>query len=501
MVHLLSDEDTSFDFSMEMSNEFHSQGQEQCCEQGKMRPVTHYCETCGTALCLLCKLKHDAGHPVTEQHTSKNMLWLQKCKQRCKAKVSTKKEKLNDLKQYQNNINRQRKQVEEMLKTRRENIHQKIDKEYKNIMLQVESVWNREITVANRLIAKVTMDMEENKQMLQEIEKMLSRYPCTLPDLPKNKDEKTKNQNRFNQCYFILSQGADTTNQLGSFSTRRLVNADQQTCLISAGKVLRGFDTRTQQQCSYMATGLSITTSGDILVTDFGQDMVRLYDPEGDLKVILNILPRDEPTNALRLNNGTFLAACKDGLKLFSQQGEFVRRVEQSVESPQGLAKTKTGHIFVTDRQATGSMVHILSCTDLECLHTIIGGTRAPMFTQAWYATVDHESSIIISDCCEHSVKVITPQGLLVHEFGGKGCQPGQFFSPAGMCVDSYGHIIVADTCNNRVQMFSNTGEFLAVIVSSDDGIKAPTDLDIDKNGHLVVLQSRGQVKVIQYTY
>ena len=43
--------------------------------------------------------------------------------------------------------------------------------------------------------------------------------------------------------------------------------------------------------------------------------------------------------------------------------------------------------------------------------------------------------------------------------FGKKGTRGGEFHNPASVCVDDEGRVIVADYCNNRIQVLSQDGE------------------------------------------
>ena len=53
-----------------------------------------------------------------------------------------------------------------------------------------------------------------------------------------------------------------------------------------------------------------------------------------------------------------------------------------------------------------------------------------------------------------NTVMVYTLGGQLVHEFGGRGSDPGRFIGPDGICVDDSGAVYVADYGNSRVQVF-----------------------------------------------
>ncbi|KAI8491889.1 hypothetical protein Bbelb_302620 [Branchiostoma belcheri] len=48
--------------------------------------------------------------------------------------------------------------------------------------------------------------------------------------------------------------------------------------------------------------------------------------------------------------------------------------------------------------------------------------------------------------------------------FAGKGSGPGKINGPTGICVDSLGRVIVADTANSRVEMFTAEGEYIGTV-------------------------------------
>ena len=63
-------------------------------------------------------------------------------------------------------------------------------------------------------------------------------------------------------------------------------------------------------------------------------------------------------------------------------------------------------------------------------------------------------SGTSITSFSSDTVMVYTLGGQLVHEFGGRGSDPGRFSIPYGICVDDSGAVYVADFGNYRVQVF-----------------------------------------------
>ena len=67
---------------------------------------------------------------------------------------------------------------------------------------------------------------------------------------------------------------------------------------------------------------------------------------------------------------------------------------------------------------------------------------------------IDEEGHIIVADSRNDRIQIFTAQGVFVTKFGVKGSGPGEFDRPSGVCVSPDGHIIVVDFGNNRVQVF-----------------------------------------------
>jgi DNA-binding beta-propeller fold protein YncE len=73
---------------------------------------------------------------------------------------------------------------------------------------------------------------------------------------------------------------------------------------------------------------------------------------------------------------------------------------------------------------------------------------------------------------------------------GGKGTSRGQFDSPTGIAVDASGNVLVADTNNSRIEKFSATGRFLAILGINGSGqgqFRAPNGIAVDGIGNIYV--------------
>jgi len=82
------------------------------------------------------------------------------------------------------------------------------------------------------------------------------------------------------------------------------------------------------------------------------------------------------------------------------------------------------------------------------------GGGAGKLSRPRGISVDDSNKRIYVVDYMRHSVNVYSLDGRFIFEFGGLGWGKGWFQYPSDVCVDASGNVLVADTFNNRVQVF-----------------------------------------------
>ena len=100
--------------------------------------------------------------------------------------------------------------------------------------------------------------------------------------------------------------------------------------------------------------------------------------------------------------------------------------------------------------------------------------------------TFSKSGNIVISDFSNHVIKIYTPTGQLVSQFGGQGSKLGQLSCPTGVAVNEEGHLFIVESGNHRISVFTENGQFLKCFGSYGIGagcFKFPWQLCISPDG------------------
>ena len=119
-------------------------------------------------------------------------------------------------------------------------------------------------------------------------------------------------------------------------------------------------------------------------------------------------------------------------------------------------------------------------------------------FTNPRCVVVNTDGNIIVSDFAKHNIRIFDPEGKFLSSYGSEGKGPEQLCRPCGVCCDGYGHILIADSNNNRVHVLNARGELRGYLFS-EGGVEEPVAVAITKGGELIVGEWEGKVHVARY--
>ncbi len=239
---------------------------------------------------------------------------------------------------------------------------------------------------------------------------------------------------------------------------------------------------------------ISFLTNDDLVVADKQRMQVKIYDEDGQYR---STVTRDVKPLGLATNRANMVAVVDDRsskkklVKVFSDTGDVYSSWGQELKwQPKGLAFSNKGQLLVTDFQKSDRRVGIYTIDGRE-LRTF--GSR--QFACPLYLTMDMFDRIIVSDRDDNCIRLYDDRGNALSRIGREGTEPGCLLRPRGVCTDSRGNIIVCDSGNRRISVFSNTGKYIQDLLTRHDYLRYPYDIAISKHsGFLAVSQHSGAV-------
>lgn len=106
-----------------------------------------------------------------------------------------------------------------------------------------------------------------------------------------------------------------------------------------------------------------------------------------------------------------------------------------------------------------------------------------------------HQDDIIISDWNDKKVYIYSSEGKLKYLYTGAT----ESFQPEGVCIDSTGDIILADSAGHKLHLLTPCGELKGYLLTTDDGIKQPWAVHFTQDNQLLVGHSKNKISVYNY--
>ena len=221
--------------------------------------------------------------------------------------------------------------------------------------------------------------------------------------------------------------------------------------LTKEGTLVRSIGKRV---LGYTLPGVAFDLKGNVLVTDYDNNRVVKLSQDGRLLQTIRHAGSDcfiHP-NGVSVSTEGLIHICDPVNKrvtVHDEKGEFLftfgSKGPGCFGSLRDIAFGSDGLMYVSDIR--NNRVSVWSKE----------GTFKRYFQPKYAPTciaATSDNHLLITSSLSDDVMVCTLEGELVHEFGGKGTDPGRFDCLSGICVDDNGVVYVTDVGNRRVQCF-----------------------------------------------
>jgi len=256
--------------------------------------------------------------------------------------------------------------------------------------------------------------------------------------------------------------------------------------------------------------GVETDASGRLYVADTFLRTVHVFDvrknvyypfPAGEAKFVSPIdVAIDDARGNIYVSDsklGTIKVFERAGKKLVGEIGKEI------LQRPTGITvNEKTSELLVVDTQSGHVFKYDLN--DQRLKGRFGGsGTADGKLNYPTNICVGEDGIILVSDSLNFRVQLFSPEGRFLGKFGSIGDSPGYFSRPRGVAVDSDGNIYVVDGLFDNVQVFDKEFRLLMAFGGPGHGYGEfwlPSGIYIDKDDLIYISDSHNKrVQIFQY--
>jgi PKD repeat protein len=236
-------------------------------------------------------------------------------------------------------------------------------------------------------------------------------------------------------------------------------------------------------QHRYDACGVAIDSAGRVVVADYGNHRLKLFNPDGTLDRTFGTGPGQGPYElvnpmgvAVSPVNGDVLVADYGNQRVQVYTSQYVYKATLGVtgvggadaahfHDPVGVAVDGSGRVYVADPYNQRVQRCTLSGSTGSCGTFFAAGVADAHddgfdSLGAGAVAVDGVGQVYVADPGYNRVQVFDSNGAYLTTLGGVWAQcgntgTGELRSPSGVAVDGAGHVYVADSGNHRVQEYA----------------------------------------------
>ena len=215
-------------------------------------------------------------------------------------------------------------------------------------------------------------------------------------------------------------------------------------------------------------TSVAVSSHGNVYVADMGNKRIQVFDASGAHKQSFGVGGSKSTTYDVTISPAS-------GELLCSKVGP----------SESGVVVGNTIRTFGLH----GEKLHSFSNPEMQ---------------RSMFLAVNSKGHIVATDSQQHCVFIHSKEGVAIKRFGSHGQRHAQFDLPSAVAVGKEDTILVSDTKNDRVQIFSKAGKFMRQLgprVEGKDGplaMRAPRGLAADA-AHIVVADSSQRLLVFTW--
>jgi DNA-binding beta-propeller fold protein YncE len=217
--------------------------------------------------------------------------------------------------------------------------------------------------------------------------------------------------------------------------------------------------------------GLAVDSKGNIYTADQKVGAVFIFNTETrDVDLIKNkVHGHFVRIIGLAMDDNDRLFVSDPGLKhimVFNAKHEAEDVITEGLVNPGGMAiDVENRLLYVADIEQDQVLVYDADNLKLKrrigTADTKHASNAPGDFARPAGVAVDHDGNLYVADTLNNRIEIFDGDGKFIKTFGKAGDGPGYFARPKGVAIDSDDHIWVTDGMQDRVQVFNQDAQLL----------------------------------------
>ncbi len=217
--------------------------------------------------------------------------------------------------------------------------------------------------------------------------------------------------------------------------------------------------------------GIAIDSQGSLYVADSKVGAIFIFNTDTrDVDLIKNsVQAHFVRIIGLAMDDNDRLFVSDPGLRhvlIFNKQHAAEDLISEGMVEPGALAiDTQNRFLYVADVELDQILVYDADTLKLIRKMGTTGHkhelTTPGDFSRPAGVAVDAEGNLYVADTWNDRIEIFDADGNFISTFGKPGDGPGYFARPKGVALDGDGHVWVADGMQDRVQVFTKEGQLL----------------------------------------
>ncbi|KAF6720766.1 Tripartite motif-containing protein 2 [Oryzias melastigma] len=473
------------------------------CPQHAAKVADVYCSACECALCSDCVPEHEE-HPKVplSEALEHHRIILQERLGAVQTRLPQISDALSFVKEILHQLTSQRGSIEEDIQSSFEDLHKQLDVRKSVLLMELEVTYGLKQKVLQAQIDRLLRGDEDISGVCTQTEEALAGEACAanlqverelgerlselahlcLPSQPEENDqldlilETDGLRKSIHNLGTILTTSAvaSQSEAMGAGLEQSIVGHPASVTIVTRDKSGGACKSGNAILSAEVFTPDGSIVDGEIVDHKNGTyEFVYTVPKEGDFSLALRLYNQHIKGSPFKLKVVRASEAEVEGAKRRGKSPGQKKKGSKRASSALGTPRRKTQNPIEDD------------------LIFKIGtkGRNKGEFTNLQGVAASCGGRILIADSNNQCVQIFSNEGEFKSRFGVRGRTPGQLQRPTGVAVHPSGDIIIADYDNKWVSIFTSEGKFKAKLGSGR--LMGPKGVSVDQNGHVIVVDNK----------